>query len=388
MVFRFSRYPGNEVARTNLILIGLVFILFFAWEFRNKIDRLFPVLTGIAWITLTSIMIHHEPMSVNVFYQCISVVIFSLTMVKICLSSDERTTKIVIDAMIVGALIQSFFCIADFVFQNIFYEEILIKLFKISRSTESNVWFLNGESFASVGTLGGVARTAGYISICSSAFWKYLPGTTKKLKTLSMTGIIISFLAVLAVKSTLGIASFLTVHFYLAMRLLLDKIKAKDNELLGFNLLFITNLFWSFYITLYLKPSFFLKYENERITNWIKIYETYKDAANKDKFAWLFGKGISWWQDIGWRVSGTKFFWEHNEQLSVLINFGILGTIIVWGGFFYALGTKERTREDSIFKASILAAIVLSFGHFVFHQGTITVVVMACFACLLRERKN
>lgn len=387
LIFRLSRYPGNEVSRTNIIILGLVFILFLSGEMTNRITRLFPVLCGLLFISLMAILNQHEPMSVNVFFQCMAVVIFSLSLIKLALTADKKTSETVINAMVIGGLIQSFFCLADFAFQNIFYEEIIIKLFKIERSTKSNVWFLNGETFQATGTLGGVARTAGYISVCSAGFW-YRMGKNKRI--LSITGMFISFLAVLAVSSVLGIASFLAVHLFLLSRYLLDQFVKKNRELKVrvFNLICISSIFISFYSMLFLGSSLFQRLENERVGNWRKIIEIYKNEANKDGFVWIIGKGISWWQDIGWRVSGTKFFWEHNEQLSVLINFGILGTIIIWGGFFYALGVSERNKEDSIFKAAILASVVLSLGHFVFHQGTIAVVVMACFACLLRERES
>lgn len=351
----------------------------------RELRRSFPAICIALFVSLLAIFNQEEPMSVNLFYQVISIVIFSLAFVQLVRIRDNKMGLVVINAMMVGALVQSLFCIADFLFQNISYEEIVIRLFHLERGPGSNIWLMNGESFQATGTLGGVARTGGYIAICSSSFWYYLKNSNKIKKFLSIIGIIICGFALIEVRSTLGIAAFLVVHGYLFIRFLVDELFDQKEKMI-LNLSFLSSLFVGFYYLLFSGAELITKYENERVKNWVKMWNAFTKEAGKDWFVWLLGKGPSWFQDYGRKLANVDFLWEHNEQLSFLINFGILGTIVIWGGLFYGFGIRETRREDVIFKASIAASVVLSFGHFVFHQGTIAVVVMACFACLFSER--
>lgn len=363
LCFFSSRYPGQETNRGNLVLFGMIAVLAMS---QNKQEH--RKLDGVGVVALLLFLISRvwEPNSVAALYQNIMIFVGILFAWRLSVDSSKETEECILNAMAIGCLIQSGLCILDY-FGFPLYQRVIAAIFNLTEKEGIR------EELAreTAGSLGGVARTGGYIALTSVGL----------IRRVAWPLMAVAIFAVWTTGSTMAMVGMLGIAGIYAWGHIERTASSKWTWVLrGLPWVAMPAIFLGLVIK---RPGFFRALQNERLENWDKIVKVLKLHATTEKV--LFGHGAGWWTDVGKPASGTAFYWEHNEPLSLFIAFGV-GGLVLGMLFMVRIGITEAKGNRMKFKAAIFAAFVMSFGHFVMHQGTAAIVVLCSVGMFLRPK--
>ena len=339
---KIAEFDVSRLSKDNLLLIIMMAFCFILPDKKRKL----PVIgyVGLTYGLFSIVYNQWNPISIMVqlqsFYLAAGMVFFCCFYERF----DFKNISAILNGMALGCLIQSILVILSSG-----GVQLYPRLFEFFYSDLK----ITNMDAPGIGSLGNTNTLAAYVSITSIALMR---DGFKKLLFLPV-------IALLIANSLMGYVTILGGALYL--------INLKLNILKKYQVYLLTSLSMVGAVVFGVGGM-----DTKRFAMWKKI------VSNMDFPHFLFGKGPGWFYDQSF-VNGSEIaIQEHNELISAINIFGIIGVmllVLTFARFF------TRSDKSKVFPAILFASFINSFGHFTLHQSTTAIIVIVSAAICLAE---
>ena len=342
---RVTALDFNRTGKDNLLVFLFGAFCFLLPSAKRRMTGMMYI--SFAYILLAVVLNQWHVMSINVMFQSFyilsGVTFFCHYYEK---HGSGKSLDYITNGMIVGALIQSAIAIPSYFGFNPYNEFILLL------SGGSLLDTVPSQTGRTIGSLGNNNLLGSYLAITLPAFYGL------KHKWLGL----IPFLALCLTGSLMGICAAIA----------------------GLCYFFISDFKIYIYSVTSLVMATFHLYAPKGSDN--GRFEIWRDMFSKvDLRHILFGAGPGWFPDQKFMIKNTYVVQEHSGFLSIFNVVGLLGIFLVMPTFIKFVMSKD---QNKIFASVLFAAFCSSYGHFVFHQSTVVIIILIAASICVAEGNN
>lgn len=340
---RFSSVDLSRVSKDNLFVL-----LSFSFGLIAPKRRFAPVWLYITCFAVIFLGFFNTDKPEGIFHmmQVFYVSAGCFFVIKLYEAVDDSYSEVVMTSMCIGACIQFIIIGSEFLGFDI-YSKTLEAIFNVKKLGESNKY---------LGSFDHDNLTGSYIAITSLAFlrgkWRFLYPLT----------IIFSLL----VGSAMGILSLVAGFIFFVL-------SACHNlsHMISYAITIAVFIF---------APSVGVGgHDSYRFDAWKGILSNFGESNV------FLGNGLGWFAMSGFKLNGHHMIQEHNEFLSILNAYGILGALVFLLGLSFIIGQKKQPK---LLSAIIFVIFCSSYGHFTLHQSTTTVIILSIMALYLKAMEK